>query len=393
LNIEIHSFLHSALGHALMRGALGSISTCLLLILTKRLHGCITFDSTEGLQKFHIAPTPRIGGVAILAGFLITWPLVPAQPGYLLGYMLLAGTPAFFFGLAEDLTMRVGIRMRLLATMASGVLACHLTGTSIDRVDMWGMDTLLAFPPISIAFTAFAVGGVANSINIIDGFNGLASGTIMLCLAAIGAIAFQVGDMALLQLCLIIIAVTAGFWVVNFPFGKIFLGDGGAYLLGFLLGWAAVLLPARNPQVSPWASLLACGYPILETVFSIWRKSRRDGYSPGQPDRVHLHMLMYSRIAKRYSQELTPSLRNALTSPFVWSYAIVPPLFAVTWPQSTVRLLLGLAASILLYIAIYLRLTRFRWFKVGAPFLHSSGIASAVTPSEARVLRRRVKIT
>jgi UDP-N-acetylmuramyl pentapeptide phosphotransferase/UDP-N-acetylglucosamine-1-phosphate transferase len=366
--MEIHLFLEPAPGAALVKATLGCSCTSLLLILTKSLHGGLTFDSTDGLQKFHVAPTPRIGGVAVLAAFLITWPLAPEQPRHLLGYMLIAGMPAFFFGLAEDLTRRVGIRMRLLATMASGVLACHLTGTSIGRVDMWGVDTLLGFWPISVAFTAFAVGGVANSINIIDGFNGLASGTIMLCLAAIGAIAFQVGDVTLMRLCLILIAVTAGFWVVNFPFGKIFLGDGGAYLLGFLLGWVAVLLPSRNPQVSPWASLLACGYPVLETTFSIWRKSRRDGYSPGQPDRVHLHMLMYRRIAKRYSRELTPPLQNALTSPLVWCYAIVPPWFAVTWPESTVRLLVGLAVSTLLYIAIYLRLTRFRWFRISTPF-------------------------
>ncbi|MBK7655484.1 MAG: glycosyltransferase family 4 protein, partial [Betaproteobacteria bacterium] len=96
------------------------------------------------------------------------------------------------------------------------------------------------------AFTAFAIAGLSNPINIIDGFNGLASGAVLISLASLGLIAFQVNDLDLMRMCFILSGATLGFVVLNFPFGKIFLGDGGAYLLGFTLAWTSVLLLLRN---------------------------------------------------------------------------------------------------------------------------------------------------
>jgi UDP-N-acetylmuramyl pentapeptide phosphotransferase/UDP-N-acetylglucosamine-1-phosphate transferase len=70
---------------------------------------------------------------------------------------LLAGIPAFIFGLLEDVTKRVSVKIRLLATMASGVLGWGITGTSLTHVDIFGIDWLLSFTLISVIFTAFAV--------------------------------------------------------------------------------------------------------------------------------------------------------------------------------------------------------------------------------------------
>ena len=87
--------------------------------------------------------------------------------------------------------------------------------------------------------------------------------------------------------------------MVNFPLGKIFLGDGGAYFAGFLLAGLGVLLPMRNPETSAWTAILICAYPVIETLASMRRKARRDGHSVGQPDRVHFHMLAHRRYARR----------------------------------------------------------------------------------------------
>ena len=69
--------------------------------------------------------------------------------------------------------------MRLLATMVSGLLAWVLTGYALTSVNVWGLDWLLQFTVIAVVFTSFAVAGVANSINIIDGLNGLASSMVL----------------------------------------------------------------------------------------------------------------------------------------------------------------------------------------------------------------------
>lgn len=334
---------------------------CLVIVATKRHHGHLSLDSTLGVQKFHHSPTPRVGGVAIVLGCFGAVPVVDTQLQVLLLPILLAGLPAFMIGIAEDLTKRVPVRTRLLFTIVSGVLAWWLTGVSLTRVNVYGLDWVLAFLPLSVLFTAFAVSGAANAFNIIDGFNGLASGVALIALTALGAIAYRVDDLPIAQVCAVIGAVTVGFMLVNFPLGKIFLGDGGAYFLGFLVAWLAVMLPMRNADVSVWASLLACGYPILETAFSIVRKMRRQGHHPGQPDRVHLHMLLYKRVSRRVVGHGIRAFQNSATSPLVWLFAAFPALCSAIWPSETLALALAFGFTAITYWGIYFRLTRFRW--------------------------------
>lgn len=100
-------------------GMAASFVLCVLLVITKRWHGALTMDFTDGVQKFHTAPTPRIGGVPIVLGLVVAWAQAPQDVQTLLTPILLAGMPAFLFGVAEDITKRVGVMQRLLATMAS----------------------------------------------------------------------------------------------------------------------------------------------------------------------------------------------------------------------------------------------------------------------------------
>ena len=162
------------------------------------------------------------------------------------------------------------------------------------------------------------MGGVANAINIIDGFNGLAAGAMLIMLAAFAVVAHRVDDDLVFSLAVIYGALVLGFFLVNFPGGRIFLGDGGAYFCGFLLAALGVLLPARNADVSAWNALLICAYPVIETLASIRRKARRDGHSVGQPDRVHFHMLAHRRYARRLVSETARAacaIRRRASSP------------------------------------------------------------------------------
>lgn len=346
--------------------AIASLLTCLFLVGTKKWHGAFSMDSSTGVQKFHTAPTPRIAGIALVVGVLAGYAFSSHSPAaaekrQILSAILMAGMPAFIFGLLEDITKKVSVKTRLLATMASGLLGWGITGVSLTSVDIWGVDWLLGFTAVSVLFTAFAVGGVANAINIIDGFNGLTAGVALIMLAAFGLIAREVGDIPLAFTCLIIAGAVLGFFLVNWPFGKIFLGDGGAYFLGFTLAWIAILLPARNAQVSPWASLLICSYPIIEVGFSFVRKSLREGYHPSQPDGVHLHMLANKRWARKIYGEFSQTLQNGLTSPFLWLYAAIPCTAAVFSYQYTWLCAVLLVASALVYLAMYSKLAFFKW--------------------------------
>ena len=337
-----------------------ALATALLLVLTQCWHGRHTMDSHEGIQKFHTQPTPRVGGIAVAMGVVAGFMFADPGKQALLGPLILAGIPAFGFGLLEDITKRVSVRTRLLATMGCGVLGWAITGYSITDVSVWGLDWLLGFVVISVVFTAFAVGGIANAINIIDGFNGLSAGAVIIILLAFSVMTSALGDPDLAQVCLILAGTMAGFLVINWPMGKIFLGDGGAYFIGFALAWLAVLILARHPGVSAWSPLLVCGYPILEVLFSIVRRRRRH-LSPGDPDRLHLHSLVKRRLVRRLLPRSSNLVRNSATGALMWLAALLPAAIAVQWPSSTLHMALGFGFCAFLYSAVYSRLTQFVW--------------------------------
>ena len=333
----------------------------LALVLTRRWHGRFSLDGAVGVQKIHKQPTPRIGGVAIVLGLLAVYHQASLDVRALLGPMLLAGIPSFAAGLLEDITKKVGVPPRLLATMASGVLAWYLTDVAIQNTGVTLFDMVLGFKPVAVLFTAFAVAGIANAVNIIDGFNGLASGTVAIMLGAMGLIALQMNDTPLATLCFAMAAVALGFGTINWPFGKLFLGDGGAYLLGFLVGWVAILLPMRHPQINAWTTLLVCAYPVLEVMFSVLRRHKREGHHPGQPDKAHLHHFIHRRLVRKLAGRASATLRNGMTSPYCWLYAALPASWAVLFAQNTPTLILGLVLTTFVYSAVYARLTQFGW--------------------------------
>lgn len=333
---------------------------CVLLVVTKRWHGALTMDFTDGVQKFHTTPTPRVGGIPIVLGLVLAWVQAPADMQAMLTPFLLAGLPAFLFGLAEDMSRRVGVTQRLLATMASGLLAWWITDYSLSRVDVWGIDGLLTMSVASVIFTAFAVGGVANAVNIIDGFNGLASTMATLAFVGYAMIAWQVGDTTLAGVCLILAACVWGFFWVNWPFGKLFLGDGGSYFIGFSLAWVAVLLIERNPSVSAFAALIVCVHPVTEVLLSIYRrKIRKD--NPGMPDRLHFHSLVKRRYVARWFGHYSNAVRNSMTGALIGlmtltSVVLANLFYTSAWASTGVFLILALV-----YVAVYARMVRHRW--------------------------------
>lgn len=351
----------------LCMGLIASFVCSLGIITTTKWHGKFSLDGTIGVQKFHVAPTPRVGGIAIFTGLLAAYLASDNSLRSLFAPLLIAGLPAFCFGVAEDLTKRVSVRARLFATMASGTVAWALTGASITYTGISVVDAALQSIAISVLFTAFAVGGVANAVNIIDGFNGLASGTVAICLVALGLIAQECGDAELARICFVVCAVTIGFFLVNFPFGKLFLGDGGAYLLGFLLGWLAVTLLHRNPTVSPWAILLACAYPVFETLFTIVRRIWAKTH-PGEPDSNHLHSLIKIAIVSRHLSAWRADLRNASVAPISWAIAAVPSMLAVRYGDQPAALWMAGLGSILLYLSVY-------WYVSSASRKHRASLA------------------
>jgi UDP-N-acetylmuramyl pentapeptide phosphotransferase/UDP-N-acetylglucosamine-1-phosphate transferase len=209
----------------------------------------------------------------------------------------------------------------------------------------------------------FVVAGVANAVNIIDGFNGLASMCVVIMLIGLAYVAFAVDDRLIALLALAGVGAVLGFFVWNFPAGLVFLGDGGAYFLGFYLAELAILLLHRNPDVSPMFPLLLCIYPVFETLFSIYRRKWLRGVPVGMPDGAHLHSLIYRRFLRwaageRSARELTR--RNSMTAPYLWMLCSMSVVPAVLWFDSTpiqAGMIVVFGAS---YVLLYWRIVRFK---------------------------------
>lgn len=320
----------------------------------------------SGPQKFHAKAVPRVGGIGIVIGvigaLLAIW--IERRDSSALGMLLIVcAAPAFLAGLAEDLTKSQSPRRRLFFTVISAGLAAWLLDAVIRRTDLPGLDWLVSFGVTAVLVTMFAVTGVANSINIIDGFNGLAAMCVVMMLAAIAYVAFQANDIAIMMCALAGLGAVLGFFVWNFPAGLIFLGDGGAYFLGFYVAELSILLLHRNAVVSPLFPLLMCIYPIFETVFSMYRRRFVRGRPMGLPDGVHLHSLIYRRLIRwavgsKNAKALTR--RNSMTAPYLWilcMFSVIPAI--VFWDNSA---LLGLFIVVFgaTYVFLYSRIVRFK---------------------------------
>jgi UDP-N-acetylmuramyl pentapeptide phosphotransferase/UDP-N-acetylglucosamine-1-phosphate transferase len=267
--------------------------------------------------------------------------------------------PAFAAGFAEDLTKRVPAATRLFASFLSAALAYTLLGATITRVDLYGVDTLLSVPLIAFVFTCIAVGGVAHAINIIDGLNGLASGVCLIALLALGYVAFQVQDWEILLMCGLGVGAILGFRVWNYPSGRLFCGDGGAYFLGAYVAILSALIVFRHREVSAWFPMLLVIYPVWETVFSAYRRRVLRGRPASSADKLHMHTLFYKRVKQPMDNGKKRSRRNSDASVAMMLLAAGGAVPAVLWWQNGAFLLTAAIAYVMIYLAIYRRIIRF----------------------------------
>jgi len=352
-----------------------SFAVSMVIIRYVHLHCRFTSNHpASGPQQFHIGRTPRIGGIPISIGIIIGMTLfsgkftIPWQQDL---FWLTAATPVFLAGLAEDVTNRIGAKWRLLAAFISAALGAWILNAQFVRLAIPGIDSLLVtFPLFAIALTIFAVGGVCHSMNLIDGYNGLVGGVSIIILSALGFISWKVGDVELYIVCIASIAAVVGFLFWNYPRGLIFAGDGGAYLLGFIIAEVSVLLVARHSEVSPWFPLMLVIYPVWETLFSIYRRKIVKGQPSALPDALHLHQILFSRVVRWMvgKQEAKHLLkRNALTTPYLWGMGIVTVCPALAFWQNTPMLQFCCLSFTVMYVWLYSRIVRFkspRWMVI-----------------------------
>jgi len=342
IHLLIYSFLISLILNAL------------IVLFHKRLS--FVNDYSDGPQKFHTGFTPRVGGIAVFASFASVSAyayFVYNQPFFLL--LSVVSLPTFLGGFADDITNKTPPFIRLMLSTASAILFIWLLGGYLHRLDIPFIDTLMKSKWIAYTVTIVAIAGVSNAFNIIDGYNGLIAIVSIITYLSLGYVAFKVHDNTVFAASLVMAGSVAGFFVLNYPFGKIFLGDGGAYLIGFVIAVLSIMLINRHHQVSVWFPFLVVIYPVFEVLFSIYRRKFVMKTSPTKPDGYHLHTLIYKRVVPfvfhiNCSNKLE---RNYATSPFLWLLCSMGAIPAVIFWNNTPILQLFTILFCIIYILIY----------------------------------------
>ena len=314
-----------------------AFAVSLLLCFTFLKAGGIFHDEPQKNHAIHKEPVPRIGGLAIFVPFALFGSFTSGQDFPFLHFLLPAGI-VFAVGFLEDTVKGISPWLRLSAIIIASALAIFLLSVEITDIGIFKLPF-----PVSIIFTLIAIAGFTNAMNIIDGLNGLASGIAIVFLSTLGVTFLTCGEIWWATLCFLIVAGVAGFVPFNFPKAKIFLGDGGAYFLGFACVVLSIKL-ANTADVSPWFPLMLGAYPVWETLFSAYRRKRK-GRHPLYPDRLHFHTLLYQRLTRS----------NARASFLIVTGVFVSSLLAYFLRTSTILLM----AELFLFIVIYLKAYRY----------------------------------
>ncbi|MCW9057752.1 MAG: undecaprenyl/decaprenyl-phosphate alpha-N-acetylglucosaminyl 1-phosphate transferase [Gammaproteobacteria bacterium] len=243
------------------------------------------FIDAPDARKVHVAPIPRIGGLAMVVGTvvpLLVWLSLDMQ---VLAYLLGAGVIALF-GIWDD-RADLNYRIKFAGQFIAAAIPVFLGGVVIRTIPFGpaeGLPDLVAYP-----LTLLFVVGITNAVNLSDGLDGLAGGVALLSLIAISLLAYLGGGQELMVMALAVSGAIFGFLRYNTHPASIFMGDTGSQFLGFSLGVLTIMLvQSVNTALSPVLLILILGLPILDTA-SVMYQRLREGRSPFSPDKNHLH--------------------------------------------------------------------------------------------------------
>ncbi len=335
-----------------------SASLCALIVYAARRwpNTLIPRADLRAVQAAHKQPTARLGGLAIILGLLgggsLAYYVHESMAGGMLLFLLASLLPLVLAGLAEDLGIMVSPRRRLVAAFLSSLLALLLFQTWVTQVDLFPLDAVFSVAALAIPLTLIWGSGICHAFNLIDGVNGLSSGVAAIAATGLAAIAMLAGQPDIALIASILAAAIFGFMLFNWPRGKLFLGDMGAYALGHLLTWLGILLIARVPEVSFAAIIGLFFWPLADTVLAIYRRSLA-GQRLDKPDRLHFHQLVMRGLDIGYFGRGRRHVSNPATT------ALILPLVAagtlghvLLWDNASAGYLFIVGQS-LAFIAIY----------------------------------------
>lgn len=273
------------------------VGVCLLFI---KLDILLVLKRSHQGHWIHEASTPRHGGIALFVSLLISNYLFNAEDIDLSYWLLLSSLPLLFAGILEDFSYAISPRGRIFANILSSLLAISIFQTSISSVEIPGVDWVLSFSAFAFLLTIFATTTLSQAYNLIDGLNGLSSGCGIIALAFIAVLTMQDINGYLYGFCVVGLGCLLGFWLLNILTGRLFLGDGGAYLIGHLVAWSSIIAADQLNNLTPWAFLLATAYPVIDVLTTVVRRKFLK-QSLTEPDQNHFHHVINNLINNNFN--------------------------------------------------------------------------------------------
>ncbi len=263
--------------------------TLLLTPLVKRLAVRVAaFDHPNEERRVHQAPMPRLGGAAIYAAFVLTWCVCAwFEPALLAsGKLLLIATPIFVLGVVDDLR-GVSERWKLIVPACCAVLLYYF-GWRVTALSLLPGMTFSVPEWLGLTLTVLWLAGLTNAFNLMDGLDGLAVGISVLALAAVLSCALLLGQWESVWLTAMLLGALLGFLPYNFYPARIFLGDSGSLMLGFMMAALTLTGTATEAGNVSIAAPVILGLPLVEAVVTLLRRwIAGQSLLPG--DRGHFH--------------------------------------------------------------------------------------------------------
>ena len=317
----------------------------------KKFYRNLGLKTYQAVQRIHLNETPRLGGLIFilsLASFVAFSNTNESIQS--LKIILICLIPIIVIGIKEDLFHNVEPAIRLLALLFVGWLfRAQFTGPLPVLTDIPFIGKLLLLQGGISIFYILSMAAVANGMNLIDGVNGLCGAVALSILSALLFLSYKTSDVVMLSTIFSVILILMPFLIFNYPYGKIFLGDLGAYSLGLIISMLTIILFGRHPEISPWGAVLILIYTVTEVVFSLLRRMLK-GVSIYHADTAHLHLKLFHFFTP---QPQYKKLANALVTPTLsglWLF----PLLAITWVyQKPLFIWIAVILFIMLYSLLY----------------------------------------
>ncbi len=281
----------------------------------KLAHKIGAIDIPKDNRRVHKNPIPRLGGIAIFFGFLVsTLVMVELDKqliGIILGAFLIVG-----MGIIDDIK-EINAKVKLGGQILAAIIVV-LSGVKVEWVTnpFDTVDRMLPLGMFAIPVTIFWIVGITNTVNLIDGLDGLAAGVSAICAITLSLVAYvspNIEPHEKMIICTLLLSLAGGalgFLPYNFNPAKIFMGDTGSLFLGYMLAVIAVQGAIKSAAALAIAvPILALGLPIFDTTFAIIRRAS-SGKPIMQADKGHLH---HRLLSKGLSQKQTVLILYAIS--------------------------------------------------------------------------------